>query len=290
MNEVNPLVSIVTPSFNQGRFIEASIESVLSQDYPFIEYIVIDGGSTDNTPDILKKYGKRIKWISEPDKGQSDAINKGFKMAKGSILAWLNSDDTYEPGAVKTAVNHFLSHPHTAMIYGNGNEIDENGKNIGSFKNTQDFDLDVLICVFDYILQPTVFFRKDAFESVGGLKTELKWCMDWDLWIKIGKRYRIDYIPQLLANSRLHNSTKTSTGGLRRFNELVSLLREHSGRSFPPGYFSYARATMEEFLASKSPSFFRPATKYLPAICMLPPYLFTRYFLMNLRKGSYNTK
>ena len=122
-----PLVSIVTPSYNQGPYIEATIQSVVSQDYPHLEYIVIDGGSQDNTVAILKRYAERLCWISEPDHGQADAINKGFRIAHGEILAWLNSDDTYLPGAVCQVVEYFQRHPDVSMVYGEGQHVDAEG-------------------------------------------------------------------------------------------------------------------------------------------------------------------
>src|ERR1035437_4109096 len=123
----SPLVTIVTPSYNQGHFIRATIESVLSQDYPHVEYIIMDGGSTDQTASVVKDYASRLTFISEKDRGQSHAINKGFQMARGSFLAWLNSDDLYLPGSVRTAAEAFGRNPLAGAIYGEGNLIDHSG-------------------------------------------------------------------------------------------------------------------------------------------------------------------
>ncbi len=164
-----PLVSIVTPSYNHGLYIEATIQSVLQQDYPNLEYIVIDGGSQDDTVEILKRYGDRLCWISEPDHGQADAINKGFRMARGEILAWLNSDDTYLPGAVRQAVEYFQKHPDTSMVYGEGQHVDAAGHIIEPY-TTEPFDYQRLSerC---FICQPTVFFRAHVFRDIGPLDT-----------------------------------------------------------------------------------------------------------------------
>ena len=133
-----PLVSIVTPSYNQAAFLEETIRSVLEQDYPRVEYIIIDGGSTDGSAEIIQRYADRLAyWVSERDRGQTDAINKGFARATGSILAWLNSDDTYQPGALREAVDYLLAHPDVGMVYGDGNFIDEHGKVIGRFPSAQ---------------------------------------------------------------------------------------------------------------------------------------------------------
>jgi len=234
-----PLVSIVTPSLNQRTFIEATIESVLSQDYPNIEYIVIDGGSTDGTLDVLRKYEGRLRWTSEPDGGQSAAINKGFRQARGDILAWLNSDDTYLPGAIRTAVDHLVLHPGCAMVYGEGYVIDEQGGTTHRFPATEPFNLWKLVYVIDYILQQTAFFRRSAVEVVGYLDERLHWSMDWDLFIKIGKRYRVDHIPRDMANLREHRSAKTMSGGRARLAELLALMRRHGSRRYPPAYLGY---------------------------------------------------
>ncbi len=138
---MNPLVSIITPSFNQGHFIEETIQSVLDQDYPNIEYLVIDGGSTDNTVEILRKYEGRLKWISEPDGGQSHAINKGFRMARGEIVAWLNSDDTLLPGAITKAAGHLAANRETMMVYGEGYLMDHHSQITGRFPATEPFNL-----------------------------------------------------------------------------------------------------------------------------------------------------
>jgi len=238
-----PLVSIVTPSLNQGQFIEATIESVLSQDYPRIEYIVMDGGSTDGTLEILRRYGPRLQWVSEPDRGQSHAINKGFRRARGQILAWLNSDDTYLPGAVTASVEHFLQHPDCGMVYGEGFLIDERGEVITRFPATQPFNLWKLVYVIDYILQQTAFFRREVLDAVGGLDEQLHFGMDWDLFIRIGKRFRVDYLPIMMANLREYAAAKTLSGGRTRFRELVTLMRRHGARKFPPAYLAYGLDT-----------------------------------------------
>ena len=232
-----PLVSIVTPSLNQARFIEATISSVLTQDYPRIEYIVADGGSTDGTLEILRQYNDRLTWFSEPDRGQSHAINKGFSRARGEILAWLNSDDTYLPRAVSTAVRHLTDHPNCAMVYGEGYCIDEGGRVTGRFPATRPFDLWQLVYVSDFILQQTVFFRREAVEAVGGLDETLNWAMDWDLFIRIAKLFQVDCLPQYMANLREYRTAKTTSGGIARLRELARVMRRHGSLTYPPGLF-----------------------------------------------------
>lgn len=248
-----PLVSVITPSYNQGRFIEQTIQSVLSQDYPHIEYLVIDGGSTDNTLDVLRKYETRLTWVSEPDEGQTAAINKGFKRAQGDIVCWLNSDDTYEPGAVRTAVEFLCAHPDVMMVYGEGNEIDENGALRHRFPATQEFDLWALIYIWDYILQPTTFFRKQIFDTIELPDVGLRWCMDWDLWMRIGGRFKVAYVDYVFANSRLYPETKTASGGMKRLREIAAAMRKYGMRRYPLGYFLFAEDTVEVMCMQKFP-------------------------------------
>ena len=212
MNQVNkhnskPLVSIITPSYNQGEFIEETIQSVLNQDYPNIEYIVIDGGSTDNTVDILKKYKGKFNWISEKDKGQSDAISKGFRIAKGDVFAWLNSDDTYLTGAVRKVVEYFNSHPRTGMVYGKTHYVDEAGHITGSYP-TEPFDYKRL-ATFNFICQPSTFFKKDVLDEVGGVDTNLHYVMDYELWIRMAQKFQFGYLEEFLSTYRLHQESKT---------------------------------------------------------------------------------
>ena len=210
-----PRVSMVTPSYNQGRFIEETIRSVLLQGYPNMEYIIIDGGSTDETLDILKKYSNSLIWISEPDKGQSDAINKGWRISKGEILAYLNSDDTYMPWAVETAVKFLAENPDISMVYGKCNLMDESSGVIGEITGNQ-FDLkETLLYMRHGVPQPTAFFRREVIEKVGYLDTNLDMAMDLDLWIRISLRFKMKYISKLLANFRICPGTKTESKGYK---------------------------------------------------------------------------
>jgi len=227
-----PLVSIVTPSFNQARYLEATIQSVLSQDYPHIEYMIVDGGSNDETVDVIKKYQSKLAWwVSEKDKGQTDAINKGFARASGEILAWLNSDDTYEPGAVSAAVRYLQEHPQVGMVYADCNFINETGRVIGKFGSAQT-SYRLLRQGYSHIPQQTMFFRADLWKQVGPLDPSFYFAMDYDLWTRIAARSEIRYVPQTLANFRLHTSGKTILADDRCWPEMIRVHYRDGGSFF----------------------------------------------------------
>jgi len=234
MNKNTPLVSIVTPSCNKGPYIEETLLSIRNQTYKNIEHIVIDGGSTDETLSILKKYSPVLVWVSEPDKGQSDAINKGWRIAKGDIIAYLNADDTYLPNAVEIAVNFFLKHPETAMIYGDGIFSDEKGKFLMNF-TAGEFKLKNLVFCKDNILQPAVFLRKTVFETIGDVDADLHLAMDLDYWIRTGLRYKVNYIPQQLATAKIYLDAKSSAQMHKYVMEYEHILEKlFSNPQLPP--------------------------------------------------------
>ncbi|MCE5308261.1 MAG: glycosyltransferase [Acidobacteriales bacterium] len=241
-----PIVTIVTPSYNQAQFIRATIESVLSQDYPHIEHIIMDGGSTDGTASIVKEYASRLTWISEKDRGQSHAINKGFRMARGEIVSWLNSDDIILPGAVSKAVAAMQRDPCLGAVYGEGYQIDEAGRVKCRFPWTEPFNLWKLVYVLDYILQQTVYFKKSVVADLGYLDESLHWGMDWDLFVRIGERHPIAYIPELMGAIREYDAAKSFAGGRKRFAEIVRLIRKHGGKRYPPAYFFYGLGTYDK--------------------------------------------
>ena len=202
-----PLVSVVTPSFNQARYLEQTLRSVLEQDYPRIEYIVIDGASKDGSVDIIRNHeGKLAYWVSEKDSGQAEAINKGLTRATGEIVAWLNSDDYYLPGAVSSAVKAFELSPDAALVYGDMLAVDENGQSTNFMKYGQ-LSLADLLC-FQIIGQPSVFFRRDALEKAGLLDTTFHFLLDHHLWIRIAQHGRILHVPQVWSAARYHADAK----------------------------------------------------------------------------------
>lgn len=246
-----PLVTIVTPSLNQGSYIGDAIDSVLGQDYPHLEYLVIDGGSTDETLGILASYEHRLQWTSEQDNGQADAINKGFRRARGSVLGWLNADDVYAPDAVSTAVNALESHADVGLVYGNGAILDEFGRRVRPFDEIEPFSLWRLVHGLDFILQPAAFFRRDAALLAGLLDESLEFALDWDLWIRLAQCSEVRYVPRELGFSRVYETTKTRTGGWRRIRELRRSAAKHAGRAWTPGIQLYALDTLAERLAGR---------------------------------------
>lgn len=229
---IPPLVSIITPSYNQGKFIRETIESVLSQDFKNIEHIVVDGGSTDGTIKILKEYSRkdpRFRYVSEPDNGQSHAINKGIKMAKGEIIGWLNSDDTYLPGAVKNAVQAFNKRPEWSMVYGDAKITDVNNKEIRRVQTrnvkVRDLFRGCPIC------QPAVFLKKKMLDQLGGVDENLDFCMDYELWIRIAKNgYKMGKVKALLANARFYSESKSGSKFADvGFPEIIRTSKKHFG-------------------------------------------------------------
>lgn len=204
---MQPLISIITPSFNQARYLETTIESVLTQDYPRIEYILIDGASTDASVDIIKKYGSKLAyWVSEKDSGQAEAINKGLVRAKGDIIAWLNSDDYYLPNTVSRVVQVFEENPTVIMVYGNMLAVDERGQTINFLKYKQ-LSLEDLIC-FQIIGQPSVFFRRAVLEQLGLLDSSFHFLLDHHLWIRIAQQGKVLHVPQTWSAARYHADAK----------------------------------------------------------------------------------
>jgi glycosyltransferase involved in cell wall biosynthesis len=203
-----PLVSIVTPSYNQAIFLRTTIQSVLLQDYPRIEYIVMDGGSTDGSVDIIKEYSEEIRyWISEPDKGQADAINRGLQMANGEIVAWINSDDAYLPGAVEEAVAALMNSPEVGMVYGDGIMVGTELEVLDRHRYPQLSLVDLLS--FEVLLQPAVFMRKEVLEEVGFLDPSYDLILDHELWVRIASHYPIKHISSFWALERTHAQAKT---------------------------------------------------------------------------------
>lgn len=241
MNTPYPLVTIITPSFNQGRFIQETIESVLQQDYRNMEHLVIDGGSTDNTLAILQRYAAadpRFRFISEPDRGQSHAINKGLAMARGEIIGWLNSDDTYQAQAISKAVQAFLAHPEWGMVHGHCHVVNETNQILSTFPtdraNAQKLYHTCCIC------QPAAFVRKHVMEQAGGVDENLHFCMDYELWMRIAKQHLIGYIPEFVANARLHSHSKSATKWQTvGIPEVLMSLVKHYG-SIPSSWITYA--------------------------------------------------
>jgi glycosyltransferase involved in cell wall biosynthesis len=217
------LVSIITPSFNQVAFLEQTLRSVLEQDYPHIEYIVIDGASTDNSTDIIKMYAERLAWwVSEQDSGQAEAINKGLVRTSGEIIAWLNSDDYYLPNVISKVVKVFEENPDVVMVYGDMLAVDEHGQTINTLKYRQ-LSLEDLLC-FQIVGQPAVFFRREAYEKTGGLDSTFHFLLDHQFWIRIARHGKILHVPQTWAAARYHAQAKNRAKAVEFGREAFRIL------------------------------------------------------------------
>lgn len=231
-----PKISIVTPSYNQAHFIEQTIQSVLNQDYPNLEFLVIDGGSKDGTVETLKKYETFLTWVSEPDSGQSNAINKGFKLVTGEIVAFLNSDDLYEPGVLHLVGNYFATHPEAMWLTGKCVNVDETGKEIRSIiRKYKNFWLHWrnyhVLQVLNYISQPATFWRREALQKIGDLDESLHYAMDYDYWLRLGKYYPLHVFDGNLACFRIHRASKSGSAFLQQFEEELRVAARYSPRS-----------------------------------------------------------
>jgi len=225
-----PKVSVITPSFNQGRFIEETILSIQSQSYPNLEHIVVDGGSTDGTLGILGKNFGKIKWISEKDRGQAHAINKGFRMAQGEIIGWLNSDDIYFNGAMRQVINIFTNEPTIDVLYGDYIYIDDHGQKLKE-ERLINFDLKILLYDGCFIGQPAVFFKRKVFESVGYIDEALHFAIDWEYWLRLYfSGCRFYHLPRFLSGYRLHVKSKTMNQSQALLDEEELVRNKYSAR------------------------------------------------------------
>ncbi len=224
------LVSIVTPSYNQARYLEATIRSVLDQDHSEIEYILVDGGSTDGSQNIIQRYADRLAWwTSEKDKGHADALNKGFAHAHGEILAWLNSDDTYYPGAVAGAVAALQAHPEVGMVYGDADLTDHDGRIIGRFASRQT-DYRRMLRGAVHIPQATTFFRADLWRQLAPLDLSLFFGFDYDFWVRLAKISPLLYVPQTWATFRLHGEGKSIRNDDLCYPDMLRVQQRETGR------------------------------------------------------------
>lgn len=243
MPEALPLVSIITPSFNQATFLEETIQSVLAQDYPRLEYIVIDGGSTDGSVEIIRRHADRMAyWISERDAGHADALNKGFRRAQGEIIAWLNSDDLYEPGAVRAAALFLIQNPDVGVVYGDRYVIDAQGRILEQTPSPP-FSLDTQIAFC--IPQESSFFRRSAVEAAGELDCRWHYVFDYDWFLRMllaGVRFA--HVPQVWGRFRLHQTSKTVAGRVPFWRERVAMLDQRL--QHPLVRADLAQATLSE--------------------------------------------
>jgi len=227
MVESLPRISIVTPSYNQGQFLEETILSVLNQNYPNLECFVMDGGSMDNSVEIIQKYASMLTyWESKPDRGQSHAINKGFKMATGELVAWLNSDDLFTPGTLFEVAEIWERDQSFGLIHGISEIVDEQGNSTGKQRGSPIDFFESLLTSDNPVAQPSTFISRLALEDVGYLDEKLHMSMDWDLWLRISKEYPVCYLPKVLSKSRYWSLTKTSTQIEKAGQDHVTIIRK----------------------------------------------------------------
>lgn len=226
-------LSFVIPTRNQARFLAQCIDGCLAQDISDSEIVVIDGASTDDTRDVLARYGARVRWISEPDRGQSDAINKGVRMASGELVAWINSDDYYTgPRAIGTLLAAFEAEPNIDIAYGNGVRVDVDGTSLGPY-NARAISrvAEIVIHPASFVLQPALMFRRQLFLDVGGVDESLHYTMDYELWMRMFAAARTTrYIPSVIACARYHTDAKSVAAMGKQIHEMYAVKRSGARR------------------------------------------------------------
>jgi len=232
-----PLVSVITPAYNQGKFLRDTIESVLSQDYPNIELLVLNDGSTDETENILKEYTGRIKWETQVNMGQTATINKGWRMTKGEIITWLNSDDTFLREGVRKGVEYLMAHPETSIVFSDSLFTSADGTPLQVSKPQPPFDYKNFVTICENpVPQPSSFIRREVVQKAGELDTTFYYFMDWDFWLRAGLFVKIDYVKDIWSTYRLHAESKTVSQSLKLAPELEYMYRKFfSRRDLPPG-------------------------------------------------------
>ena len=230
--DARPLVTIVTPSFNQAAYLEETIQSVLAQEYRDIQYILIDGGSMDGSLKVIKKYASRLDyWVSEKDSGQTDALNKGLALTKGKYCGWINADDRLKPNAVAEAVEYLEKNSHVGMVYGDADFIDAKGSVLGKFAARQT-DYAKLLKGYVHIPQQSAFWRASLWWQVGPLNPDVTFAMDYDLWVRLAKLSKLKYLPKLWAEFRLHQESKTLRNDMRAWEDMLKVHKREGGSAF----------------------------------------------------------
>jgi glycosyltransferase involved in cell wall biosynthesis len=237
MTDTNlPTVTVVTPAYNQAEFLRDTIESVLSQDYPNIEYIVLDDGSTDETPDILASYGDRLRWETHKNMGQTATINKGWSMTSGEIITWLNSDDTFYNGSsVREGVDYLIEHPEVGIVFGDSMYTEADGTELEPTRPVVDFSYEKMVRTCEnFISQPSAFIRREVIRKVGDLDPKYYYFMDWDLWIRAGIYFGIEHVDAIWSTYRLHAESKTVAQSKKAAPELEYLYEKFFARDDVP--------------------------------------------------------